>query len=251
MLYNGTEHDATDGVYQIRTYKGKTAILRKSRVRRRACTDLCGGRPARDVPTATGIRDLPPDAQFVSRRFSVKPGFFPSKWALMRSGFINSVGRRAIASPQPVIYITRLVASMMYIVNRLTMGRLSKVVLLAILLSIAGFPGATSLFCAHATGSHGHACCMEHEQANSLRRGASSAALLGTSSCCKVEPIESTPIQPILLSGVSHDSAYGLHATSDVAGALPAPTLLLRRGSPLLTKLQHPPVHALLCTFLV
>ena len=28
-------------------------ILRKSRVRRRACTDLCGGRPVKAVPTAT------------------------------------------------------------------------------------------------------------------------------------------------------------------------------------------------------
>lgn len=150
-----------------------------------------------------------------------------------------------------MIYVTTLVESMMYIVNRLTMGRLSKVVLLAVLLIIAGFPGATSLFCAQRSGSHGHACCMAHEQANASHCAAFSLALSGTASCCKVAPIESTPIQPILLSGVSNDSANGLHATSDIAGALPAPALLWRRGSPLLTKLQHSPVHALLCTFLV
>jgi hypothetical protein len=72
-----------------------------------------------------------------------------------------------------------------------------------------------------------------------------------TRSCCKIAPIESTPIQPILLSGVSNDNANGLQATSDIADALPAPVLLSRRGSPRLTKLQHSPVHALLCTFLV
>ena len=150
-----------------------------------------------------------------------------------------------------MIYITTLVGSVMYIVNRLTMGRLSKVVLLAVLLIIAGFPGATSLFCAQPSGSHGHACCMAHEQANASHCAASSLAVSGTPSCCKIAPIDSTSIQPILLSGVSQDSASGLQATSDIAGALPAPALLLRRGSPLSTKLQHSPVHALLCTFLV
>lgn len=150
-----------------------------------------------------------------------------------------------------VIYITTLVASMMYIVHRLTMGRLSKVVLLAVLLIIAGFPGATSLLCAQPSGPQGHACCMAHEQANASHCAAPSSALSGTPSCCKIAPIESTPIQPILLSGLSQDSAYGLQATTVIAGALPAPALLLRRGSPHLTKLQHSPVHALLCTFLV
>ena len=157
----------------------------------------------------------------------------------------------SISSPQPVTYITTLIGGMMYIVNRLTMGRLSKVVQLAVLLIIAGFPGATSLFCAQSSGSHGHACCMAHEQANALHCATSSLAVSGTPSCCKIAPIKSTPIQPILLSGLSHNSGYGLQATSDIAGALPAPALLLRRGSPLLTKLQHSPVHALLCSFLV
>src|ERR1039457_1651506 len=135
----------------------------------------------------------------------------------------------SISSPQPVTYITTLIGGMMYIVNRLTMGRLSKVVLLAVLLIIAGFPGATSLFCAQPSRSHAHTCCMAHKQASSLHCVASSLAVSGTPSCCKVAPIESTPIQPILLSNVSHDSAYGLQATSDIAGALPVPALLLRR----------------------
>ena len=150
-----------------------------------------------------------------------------------------------------MIYITTMVGAIMYKIRRLIMGRLSKVVLLAVLLIIAGFPGAMSLFCAQPSGSHGHACCMAHEQANASHCAGPSLAVSGAPSCCKIAPIESMPIQPILLSGVSHDSAYGLQATSHIAGALPAPALLLRRGSPLLTKLQHPPVHALLCTFLV
>ena len=150
-----------------------------------------------------------------------------------------------------MIYITTMVGPMMYKIGKLIMGRLSKVVLLAVLLIIAGYPGAASLFCAQPPGSHGHACCIAHEQANAPHCAASSLAVPGTPSCCKIAPIESTPIQPILLSGVSHDSAYGLHATSDIAGALLAPALLLHRGSPLLMKLQHSPVHTLLCTFLV
>jgi hypothetical protein len=73
----------------------------------------------------------------------------------------------------------------------------------------------------------------------------------GIPSCCKVAPIESTPAQELSLTGGANDSAYGLHATSDLAGALPAPVLLSGRGSPRRMKLQHLPVHALLCTFLV
>jgi len=139
----------------------------------------------------------------------------------------------------------------MYIVNRLTMGRLLKVVVLAVLLIVAGFPGTASLFCAQPSGSHSHACCMAHEQASVSHCAASSLAVPATPSCCKVAPIESMPVQPMLLPGVSQDSAYGLHPASELAGALPVPALLLRRGVPLLTKLQHSPVHALLCTFLV
>jgi len=135
--------------------------------------------------------------------------------------------------------------------DTLTMGRLSKVVLLAVLLTFAGYPGATSLFCAKHSGSPGHACCMANEQINASHFAASSLAVSGTASCCKLAPIESTPVQPIQLSGASHDSANVLQATSDIAGVLPASALLLRRGSPPLTKLQHSPVHAFLCTFLV
>src|ERR1039458_4943157 len=104
-----------------------------------------------------------------------------------------------------------MVGPMMYKKGRLIMGRLSKVVLLAVLLIIAGFPGATSLFCAQPSRSHAHACCMAHKQASSLHCVASSLAVSGTPSCCKVAPIESTPIQPTLLSNVSNDSANGLH----------------------------------------
>jgi hypothetical protein len=105
---------------------------------------------------------------------------------------------------------------MMYIVNRLTMGRLSKVVLLAVLLIIAGFPGTTSLFCAQPSGSHGHVCCMAHEQVNAAHCTAYSLAVSGTASCCKIAPIESMPVQPLPLSGVSKAGAYGLHATKQV-----------------------------------
>jgi hypothetical protein len=138
-----------------------------------------------------------------------------------------------------------------YIVYRLTMGRLSKVVVLSLLLILAGVPGAAPLLCAQPMNSHAHACCRSHEQVNASHCGAPSAAMSASPLCCKVAPIDSTPVQPLLLPGVSQDSAYGLHAISDVAWVLPAPILLSGRGSPRLAKLQHPPVHALLCTFLV
>jgi hypothetical protein len=177
--------------------------------------------------------------------FSVKTG------AVVDEGRVRVLCRRSIPHLQLVIYVTTLVGSMIYTVSRLTMGRLSKFVLLAVLLIIAGFPGATPLFCAQPSGSHGHACCMAHEQAKASLCAASSLAVSGTTSCCKIAPIESTPIQPILLSGLSQDRVYGLNVTSDIAGTLSAPVQRLGRGSPLSTKLQHSPVHALLCTFLV
>jgi len=135
--------------------------------------------------------------------------------------------------------------------NTLTMGRLSKVALLAVLLTFAGYPGATSLFCAQPSGLHGHACCVANEQSKASHRATSSLAVSGAASCCKVAPIESTPIQPIQLSGASHDRVNVLQAAPDIAGTLPASALLLRRGSSPLTKLRHSPVHAFLCTFLV
>jgi hypothetical protein len=132
-----------------------------------------------------------------------------------------------------------------------SMGRLSKVVLLSLLLILAGVQGTASLLCAQPMISHAHACCMSHELVNPSHCGAASAAVLESPACCKVAPIESAPFQPLVLPGVSQDSAYGLHAISDIAGMLPAPTLFSGRGSPRLAKLQHSPVHALLCTFLV
>jgi hypothetical protein len=135
--------------------------------------------------------------------------------------------------------------------DRLIMGRLSKVVLLSLLLILSGVPGATSLLCAQPMKSHAHACCRGHERVNALHCGASSAAVSGTPSCCKVAPVDSTPVQPLLLSGVSQDSTYGLHAISDIAEVFPVSILLSGRGSPRSAKLQHSPVHALLCTFLV
>jgi hypothetical protein len=139
----------------------------------------------------------------------------------------------------------------MYMVYRLMMGRLSKVVLLSLLLILSGVPSTASLLCAQPMKSHAHACCMAHEHVNAAHCGASSAVVSGTPSCCKVAPIDSTPVQPLLLSGVSQDSTYGLHAISDIARMLPVPILLSGRGSPRSAKLQHSPVHALLCTFLV
>ena len=150
-----------------------------------------------------------------------------------------------------MIYITTLVSCMMYIVDRLTMGRLSKVVLLAVLLILAGFPGAMSLFCAQPSGSHGHACCVAHEQANASPCGASTLAVSGAPSCCKVAPIESTAVLPIQILGSSHDRTYVLRATNEIAALIPAPLLSSGRGSPRTAPLQHSPVHALLCTFLV
>jgi hypothetical protein len=42
-------------LHPIPTHASTALILRKSRMRRRACTDLCGGRSAMVVPTATVI----------------------------------------------------------------------------------------------------------------------------------------------------------------------------------------------------
>jgi hypothetical protein len=130
------------------------------------------------------------------------------------------------------------------------MGRLSKVVLLALLLMFAGLQEITPHLCAQPLASHTHPCCAAHQQATAMRCGTASTQS-GNPSCCKVSPIESMPALPILNPGGAHDGAYVLRATSDIAGMLPAPILLSGRGSPRLVKLQNSPVHALLCTFLV
>jgi hypothetical protein len=131
------------------------------------------------------------------------------------------------------------------------MKALNKAAVLSLLLIMAGVPGIARQLCAESSGWHGHACCMAHEQGNAAHCTAFSLAVSGSAGCCKLAPIESTAAQPILFSAFSNDRAYGQHATSDIAVALAAPALPLRQGIPLLMKLQHSPVQALLCTFLV
>src|ERR1019366_9965178 len=72
----------------------------------------------------------------------------------------------SIVRPQlsHVTIITRLVERTMYTVYSLIMGRLSKVVLLSLLLVLSGVPGTASLLCAQPMKSHAHACCMAHHQ---------------------------------------------------------------------------------------
>jgi hypothetical protein len=130
------------------------------------------------------------------------------------------------------------------------MGRLSKAAFLVLLLLMAGVPGFASHLCAMPSGSHIHACCMGHNhQTASLCE--TTATLSGDSSCCKVVPLGSVTVPSISPSVSSHDGAYGPQATNGVALDLPLPTIRTSRGSPHLVKLRHPPVHALLCTFLV
>jgi hypothetical protein len=151
---------------------------------------------------------------------------------------------------RPVTCITKFGERTMYMVYRLTMGRLSKVVLLSLLLILSGVPGAASLLCAQPMKSHAHACCMAHRQIAGSHCAPSSVQSRNPS-CCKVAPINSTPVQNLVLSGGSSDGAVVMRALSGMTGDVPAPILLLGRGSPRLAKLQHSPVHALLCTFLV
>jgi hypothetical protein len=131
------------------------------------------------------------------------------------------------------------------------MGRLSKAVLLSLLLILAGAQGAASPLCVQPVKSHAHACCMEHAQINASHSTAPSATVSSVPPCCNVAPIESTSYQPLAVAGVSHEGAPGLHAIGYIAGALPAPDLVSGRGSPRSAKLQDPPAQALLCTFLV
>lgn len=135
-------------------------------------------------------------------------------------------------------------------VYKSNMGRLSKVVLLSLLLILAGVPGTASLLCVQPMKSHAHACCMGHEQVNASH-SAEASVLSGSHFCCKMAPIDSGPAQNLLVSSSSNDGAVVLHAISDIVGDLPALILVSGRGSPRLAKLQHSPVHALLCTFLV
>src|ERR1035437_4096322 len=105
------------------------------------------------------------------------------------------------------------------------MGRLSKIVVLALLLMFAGVQEITPRLCAEPLASHVHRCCAAHQQASAMHCG-TAPALSGIPSCCKVSPIESMPALPILNSGGAHDRAYVLSASSEIAGVLRAPILL-------------------------
>ena len=139
---------------------------------------------------------------------------------------------------------------MNYMVYRLNVGRLAKVVLLSLLLILAGVQGSTSLLCAQPMNSHAHACCMALEQAADSHCGTSSVQS-GNPSCCKGSPFKSTAAQNFLPSSGSNDGVVVLSEMSDIAGNVPTAILSPDRSSPRLAKLQHSPVHALLCTFLV
>jgi hypothetical protein len=132
----------------------------------------------------------------------------------------------------------------------LIMGRLSKVVLLSLLLILSGVPGAASLLCAQPMKSHAHACCMAQKQVAESQCGM--ASMQSEKPCtCKVEPINSTPLQNLPLSSGSSHSAVVFLPISGIAGELPALVHFSGRGSLRFEKLQHSSVHALLCTFLV
>jgi len=88
------------------------------------------------------------------------------------------------------------------------------------------------------------------EQINTPRSLASSAQTQDLS-CCKIAPTDTAPTQNPLLSGGAGSSTPAIRATNDLARDLPSAVLLIGRGSPRSAKLQHSPVHALLCTFLV
>lgn len=130
------------------------------------------------------------------------------------------------------------------------MGRLSKVVLLALLLVIAGVPSTAACLCAQPLGSGAPACCAAHPQGSTARCGMTST-LSGNLSCCKVAPVELTPALPTTIPVSSHDGAYQLHAIRGEVLPIPVSLLSSDTGSPHLAKKLHSPVQALLCTFLV
>jgi hypothetical protein len=129
------------------------------------------------------------------------------------------------------------------------MGRLSKAVLLALLLIFAGVPDIAPHLCAQPMASHAHSCCAPQQA--SATDCVKAATLSATPSCCKVVPIESVPIQPIGLPGAWQQGALGLCTTSAIFQLISPAMVFSGRGSPQSAKLLHPPVHALLCTFLV
>src|ERR1035438_2842256 len=103
------------------------------------------------------------------------------------------------------------------------MGRLSKAVLLTLLLVLSGVPGAALHLCAQGIGSHAHACCMAHKQVSASSSGRLATQVENTS-CCKVAPLQSTPIQLISPSSALQYTAHAFQATSDGVFVLPVPT---------------------------
>ena len=135
-------------------------------------------------------------------------------------------------------------------VYRLIMGRLYKVVPLLLLLILAGVPGIASPLCAQTVKSHAHACCMGQEQVAESHCGMASMQS-GNPCNCKVAPIDSAPGPSTPLSSGANDGTVTFRVVSDIAGNPLASIYLSGSNSPQSGKLQHSPLHALLCTFLV
>ena len=148
---------------------------------------------------------------------------------------------------QPVIYVTLGCWKKGYKEYRLSMGLLSKAVVLSLLLIIAGVPGITPHLCAQPLTSSSHDCCAAHSHAASCK---TASTLSVNPSCCRVAPIESMPAKDLSLSDPSA-TACGLPPTSQIAGILPAPVLISDHGFSRSAKVLHSPVHALLCSFLI
>jgi hypothetical protein len=135
-------------------------------------------------------------------------------------------------------------------VYTLIMGRLSKVVLLSLLLILAGVPGTASPLCAQSANSHVHACCMGQEPVAESHCGM--ASMQSENPCnCKVAPTESAPVPNTPLSSGANDGTVAFRVVSDIAGNPLASIIFTDSNSPHMGKLQNSPLHALLCTFLV
>jgi hypothetical protein len=136
------------------------------------------------------------------------------------------------------------------VVYKRIMGRFFKVVLLTLLLIRAGVPGTASPLCAQSTKAPAHACCMGHDQAAASECG--SASMQSDNLCnCESSQTDSAPLQNMPTSSSSYDSTFVLKEVFDIAGNFNTPLLASTNDSQQLEKLQHSPLHALLCTFLV
>lgn len=137
-----------------------------------------------------------------------------------------------------------------HVVYKKGMGRFSKVALLTLLLLVAGVPGTASLLCAQSAKAPAHTCCMEHEQAAGSECG--SAAMQSDNLCnCQVSSTGSAPFQNFPTSSPSYDSTFVLKQVNDIAGNFSTSRVASTSDSQQSEKLQHSPLHALLCTFLV